>query len=1272
MSTERYAVEAVLTAKDKGMSSAFDRMSDKMSTIGKTLAKGIGFGAMMKIGSTAISTVTNGLKGFATEAISAGTSFESTMSKVGAVSGASADDMERLTAKAKEMGATTKFSASEAGEAMNYMAMAGWDAEKMLGGIEGVMNLAAASGEDLATTSDIVTDAMTAFGIEVDSAGKNTTHFADVLAAASSNANTNVSMLGESFKYVAPVAGALGYQAEDVAVALGLMANAGIKGSQSGTALRSTLTRMAKPTDEVATAMSDLGIAVTDSSGKMKPLKTLMGDLRTAFSSLDEAQSAQYATMLAGQEGMSGLLAIVNASTADYDKLTGAIENCDGVAKSMADTMGDNLQGKMTILGSSMEGLGIAAYDHLKKPFSNAVDAITDKVGDLTKSMTHGGLGKAMDGIGNTVEKGVDLGIKAFDKFGDVVGDVSDVIVDHGEEIISIMGGIGSAVAAIKIGNKFSLMSKGIQSTVKPLGAMKGLMKDGFSATDALLSVVEHSPSAFKGLAKGALDAGGGLKGVMSVISGMISPTTLLIGAIAGVTGGLVAWGIANRDLFQTGKEAKKIVKEMGDAYEDLSGTLEKNKEYRQQEIEDTMAQSMEAEILAGKVLELADQEGKSASQKQYLASMVEQLNELMPDLNLLYDAEADKLSASADVIWDKVEAMKAEAEIAGWKAAQESVTQDLATATREQGKAVRELGELETMEAQAKSDYQKAYLEWAEAGDNATQEQITAMTKAKAEMEATSKAVADAKGTVAEYDAEIGKLNDEFTDYGVAQQQISAKANWDNLVQEAKDAEIQIPKAVKDGIEAGQMMVPDSIDQLKSLITWNDLVAQAENDGVAIPTKLAMGIKNGSIDPAEAVAEMTRLMDPEMERAKTNAENTGRDIPEYLAEGLQSGQVTAQEAINAYNAMIAFDAAATKAEQAGYEIPQWLAQGMNDGSISVLDATHHMNELANFDDLIAKADEAGVRIPTGLAEQVKANSIELDDACNLLMMNASTVLSQTDFAALFGADMATKYYTGIEGGAGQTGLAANQLKTIATDGLQPDGSAAKAGAATTQEYSSTLAKNAGPMTTSALSLGTAVGTAMDGSKASARSGQETSTAYDKGLDSQKGAIGNTSLMLRNTATDNLDGGASLAHGHGYNLGLGLALGMEQALPRVKAAADALVEQADRATRAKGEINSPSKLFKKLGAYIGEGFALGIESTAGDVMRAAEEMVGIPSVSGMSAGSMTIGTLGRSSGNVTINFHQEMNGREVAKGTATFMRAELDRLDRLDIQLKGG
>ena len=402
--------------------------------------------------------VTAAVTGLGTAAVKTAADFDSSMSNVAAISGSSAEDMDKLRERAREMGAQTKFSAKEAGDAMGYMAMAGWDAQQMYDGLPGIMNLAAASGEDLATTSDIVTDALTAFGMKAE----DSSHFADVLAQASSSANTNVSLMGETFKYIAPVAGALGYSAEDAAVAIGLMANSGIKASSAGTQLRASLTNMIKPSKDVGDAMEKWGFYATEAAtavdqakvdkqmlrvqkaslaadkaqqayndavskygaesteasnaaatleikqtelasanetltqlqegttqnvrlynkalqnedGSMKSLKETMDFLREAMGNMSEAEQTQAATAIFGKEAMSGMLAIINASDADYEKLIKNIDNCDGAAENMAETMQDNLFGQLTTLQSALQELAIAFGEILMPYIRKAVEVI--------------------------------------------------------------------------------------------------------------------------------------------------------------------------------------------------------------------------------------------------------------------------------------------------------------------------------------------------------------------------------------------------------------------------------------------------------------------------------------------------------------------------------------------------------------------------------------------------------------------------------------------------------------------------------------------------------------------------------------------------------------------------------------------------------------------------------------------------------------------------------------------------------------------------------
>lgn len=352
-----------------------DEVGQKMESVGNSIA---GAGKSMM-------PLTLAIGGVGTAAVKTAADFDAGMSQVAAISGATGDDLEALRDKAREMGSKTKFSASEAASAMEYMAMAGWKTGDMLGGIEGIMNLAAASGEDLATTSDIVTDALTAFGLSAEDSG----HFADILAAASSNANTNVSMMGETFKYCAPIAGALGFSAEDTAEAIGLMANAGIKSTQAGTALRTIMNNLTGEVKISGKAIGDVTIATTNADGSMRDLSDILADCRTAFSGLSESEKAQAAETLVGKNAMSGFLALMNAAPEDIDKLSNAIDNCDGTAESMAATMQDNLAGQLTILKSQLEELAISFGEILMPAIRSIVSHIQgfiDKLNGMDES----------------------------------------------------------------------------------------------------------------------------------------------------------------------------------------------------------------------------------------------------------------------------------------------------------------------------------------------------------------------------------------------------------------------------------------------------------------------------------------------------------------------------------------------------------------------------------------------------------------------------------------------------------------------------------------------------------------------------------------------------------------------------------------------------------------------------------------------------------------------------------------------------------------------
>lgn len=407
------------------------------------------------------------LKSAAAYCYDVGTSFESGMSQVEAISGATGSQLEALTNKAKELGSTTKFTATQAAEAMNYMAMAGWDANQMLSGIDGVLSLAAASGEDLGTTSDIVTDALTAFGLKADDVG----HFSDVLAAASASANTNVSMLGESFKYVAPLAGTMGYTIDEVAESLGIMANSGIKASTAGTSMRTMLTNLTSGVTITSKAFGEMKISAANSDGSMKSLNEVLGELRTAFVQMTDAEKTANANAIAGDRAMSGFLALMNAGADDVNKLRGAIENCDGAAAKMAETMQDNLAGKVTIFQSALEGLGISVYDKFGGALRDVVDIFTDCISDMTDSVEDGELDESISHLADSFHSAAveiaDLVSDNLPDFIDGIAKTLDFVITFRKEIASAVKGFVAFKTAMAVGDIVKGLINGFQSLKK-------------------------------------------------------------------------------------------------------------------------------------------------------------------------------------------------------------------------------------------------------------------------------------------------------------------------------------------------------------------------------------------------------------------------------------------------------------------------------------------------------------------------------------------------------------------------------------------------------------------------------------------------------------------------------------------------------------------------------------------------------------------------------------------------------------------------------------
>ena len=592
------------------------------------------------------------------QVISLGAEFSAQMSVVQAISGAVGSDMELLTAKAKQMGADTQFSYTEAGEALEYMAMAGWKTHDMLDGIEGIMYAAGASGESLARTADIVTDGLTAFGLEAGEA----TRFADVLAQASANSNTNIGMMGETFKYVAPIAGSLGYSIEDTALSIGLLANAGIKGGQAGTMLRSILSNLIAPTDSAATSMEELGISLVNADGTMKPFKQALEEIRAGFSDLTEEQKAQAAASIGGQRGMTGLLTIVNAAEEDFQSLARSIDDSTGVAKQMNEVRLDNLAGDVEIFKSGLEDLGLTIYDNFDKPLRDVVQAGTKGIDDLNAEFQRPEIRNAITEVGGlltTVAKNLSrTATVIIPPLVTAVGNLASVFSAVSPILVSVVAGM----AAMEVVGKVTTLVNGMRQAYDIARVQLAL----YMQTQKLSTIATAADATALGIKEVIVAV---LTGNMTLATAAqwawnaaitANPIGAVIAVIAAGIGTIIAlvkWITKATD------EEKKLQAEIdktADASDNLTRSINENADAHEDNLKQIESSIGVTNNLKDKVYELAEAENKSASDKRLLAAYVDMLNDSMEGLNLAYDAEKDQLNMTKLALEGVIESRKA------------------------------------------------------------------------------------------------------------------------------------------------------------------------------------------------------------------------------------------------------------------------------------------------------------------------------------------------------------------------------------------------------------------------------------------------------------------------------------------------------------------------------------------------------------------------------------------------------------------------------------
>ena len=1122
-----------------------------------------GAGSKIKsILSTITAATATGAVAAGTAAINAGRSFEAGMSEVKAISGASRKDLEALTNKAKEMGATTKFSATQASEGLKYMAMAGWNSQQMIAGLPGVMNLAAASGENLGTVSDIVTDALTAMGLKAS----DSAHFADVLATAASSSNTNVAMMGETFKYAAPVAGALGYNIEDLAQAIGLMGNAGIKSSQAGTSLRSILTRLAKPPKDCANAMEDYGISIKNSDGSMKSLMEVMENMRDSLQGLPKDEQSAAAAALGGQEAMSGLLAIVNASESDFNKLSKAIDNASGVAQDQADIMNDNLQGALYELGSAAESAGIELYDNIKEPAKKAVRAAATEIRSLSTTIKHDGI-KAIvpeetittvKNLGDAAKSVGGGGLKALGAAAQFAGENIQVVLPLAAGLLTVVNG-------------YTVIKKITTAFTATQAAMAGASTG--------MTLLGTAVKLFTGETIAATTATGLLNAGIAALGGPLGIAILAGGAL---TAGLVAYSLTQKKSTTEADKFAQSCKKLKKEQDEVADSIRSMKKENENNVSEVRTQGVQADNLLSKLKSLISIQKKDAGTKQQIKSTVQQLNDILPDLNLQYDEQKDKLNKSTAAIEKNIKALKEQAMAKAYQSGMENAAEKVAEAEVANQNATEKYTEALEKKNAAQEKFDKLEKEKGlGSGNKELAKAAEDLMKYEKSLQTTEKALDKSEKNLDTANKELATYSDKFTTQTNYSDFLS---NLDKLTKDAGIKAKKIPETVLENIKAGNYKAPTTGDGLKRLINLDGLIQQAQEAGIEIPQYLLQGISDGSINFQSAINQMNTLLD--FSGVAEKAGISGKEIPEELAQSIMQGKIGVDEAINQLLSGSGV-ASTTQAETLTKEKAAKIKKNVEDignGKIKGINTSAYTSSL-NTASQKAKKTKKDIEKNSKLKatnnsaaakstyksvtdEGKKAVSTAKKTGKELGKSGATSVASTTSQWKSAGSKNAKSYISGI---ASQKGAAQKAGKTLSTS--------AKTGASSGKAGFVSAGRNMAAGIASGIHAGTPF------VAAAARSAVRTAVAAARSA----AKIKSPSRVMKNEV--------------GKYLPLGMAAGIKDNTDVVEKESRAMCASALTASADELDIHSPSRKFKKIiGKNIPKGIAKGVRESRSELL----------------------------------------------------------------------
>lgn len=1211
----------------------------------------------LKVATAAITGTATALAGAATAAAKTGADFESQMSRVKAISGATGEDFEKLRDQAIQLGADTSFSASSAAEGMENLAAAGFEVNEITEAMPGLLALAAASGEDLAVSSDIAASAIRGFGLDAEDAA----HVADVLAANANKTNSSVSETGEALKYIAPLAQAAGIEFEETAAAIGIMANAGIQGSQAGTTLRSALSRLSKPTSDMQEVMDELGISFYDSEGKMKSLSEQVGMLRKATEGMTDEQRNNYLVTLYGQEALSGMLALINAGEGSLQELTSAYENSDGAAQAAADTMQDNLAGAMEQLGGSAETLGIVFYDSVSDNLKAAAESATDSVNEITEAFQDGGLDAAIEAAGDefadlAVEVAdhapemVDAAVDFVDSFGKGIKKNKKKLVKAAGDMAETMAGglakllpdeleepVEDAIDAVSKSLNSGGLKKGaktfqktIDTTIDVVGELSDValpaLTEGLDFVgehlDVIVPVVGGATAAFLSykVATTAMTAATNLATKAQAGLNAIMTANPIVLAAAGITAGITAIALATAVQVNANKELKESNQSLGEAYGKVgdSFTTYLSQVSSAGSIFDDFNDSIivsnekqaelvsEMESVQNEITEIANT--ATEERRKLTQSEVDRLDELFSKMRELTDRELEYQRAYQDAVKTSAETLAATQEGSAEEYASSSqkiVNSAIQTRDQVVDKAYAQMNETNAINKQLIGTSEEYTQEWYNQQAQAAQKRY-------------QQAVTDANREASD------TLN--IIQQGYADRMTSANEFFSNVEssnRKESEENRRYNAELADALEYRNKIVNEqNIDALNADNIYMAQKARAEEEHkerlAEIRKDLATSLTDSQAEQAGvwlAMIAQTSLYGGELDAESQRLVDAFIDNFDKLPEGQQEIFKNAlQGAVNGFRE----------------NEPQLLAQAQStsDNFLNKLKTALGVHSPS------VKVEAIFSNVNPGAVKGLDSGKEELyekaDEISEQFLQRLSEGLTDT-------GEMVAKGFSG--GGASKQALA--EGKKIAGEmkkGLTSQMSSVKSAASNLGKQAIVALKNTKLETaanTEGKNVGKSLKTGISSMDSSVRSsalqlankaeagiksanlqaggkseGREFGSGVDSGIKEKASSVYSAGASLGQSAKRGLS--SADLHGSGYSQGVnfssGLASGIRAGQSGVISAASAVASAALEASKRRLDINSPSGETEEQGRFFDEGYGVGIEKNTGKVVKSVENL----------------------------------------------------------------